>query len=137
MDIRVMTIGDYADVLDLWQTSEGVGLSDSDSRENIQQYLDRNSGMSFVALMDDKVVGAILAGHDGRRGYIYHLAVNPDFRRQGIGRNLVERCIKIMAESGIKKCHLFIFNENTEGMAFWESIGWSPRSDIGVISKNI
>jgi len=132
-----MTIGDYADVLDLWQTSEGVGLSDSDSRENIQQYLDRNSGMSFVALMDDKVVGAILAGHDGRRGYIYHLAVNPDFRRQGIGRNLVERCIKIMAESGIKKCHLFIFNENTEGMAFWESIGWSPRSDIGVISKNI
>jgi N-acetylglutamate synthase len=137
MDIREMTIGDYAEVFDLWHRSEGVGLSDGDSRENIQQYLDRNPGMSFVALMDNNIVGAVLAGHDGRRGYIYHLAVDSHHRKQGIGRNLVDHCVNVMAESGIKKCHIFIFNENAAGIAFWKSIEWSPRSDISVISKNI
>jgi N-acetylglutamate synthase len=137
IDIRKMTIEDFYEVLALWHTSEGVGLSDSDSRENLRQYLDRNPGMSFVALIDGKIVGAALAGHDGRRGYIYHLAVHPDYRRRGIGRDLVDHCVKILAESGLKKCHIFIFNDNDTGIAFWKSVGWSQRFDIGVVSKNI
>lgn len=130
-----MTITDYDEVLALWQRCEGVGLSDADSLRNIRQYLDHNPGRSFVALMDDKVVGAVLAGHDGRRGYIYHLAVHPDCRRHGIGRNLVDRCLKALIDSGIMKCHIFIFNDNVAGIEFWKAAGWMPRSDIGVISK--
>jgi N-acetylglutamate synthase len=136
-NVRKMTIADYNNVLSLWQASEGVGLSDSDSHENIRQYLDRNRGMSFVAVIDDRVVGAVLAGHDGRRGYIYHLAVYPDYRRQGIGCNLVDRCLKVLIDSGIRKCHIFILNDNVAGIEFWKSMEWTPRSDISVISKNI
>jgi N-acetylglutamate synthase len=136
-NIREMSITDYDEVFTLWQRCEGIGLSDSDSRENIRRYLDHNPGMSFVALIDDKVVGAVLAGHDGRRGYVYHLAVHPDYRRQDIGRSLVDRCLKILIDSGIRKCHIFIFNNNASGIEFWKSVGWTHRSDIGVISKNI
>lgn len=135
IDISQMTIESYDDVFALWQRCEGVGLSDADSRECIQVYLDRNPGMSFLASSGGKIAGALLAGHDGRRGYIHHLAVDPNCRRKGIGRRLVNSCSAVLAESGIQKCHIFIFNRNTDGIAFWKSIGWTPRSDIGVISK--
>lgn len=139
MEISISEFGldQYDGVLALWQRCEGVGLSDTDSRESIQAYLYRNPGMSFVAMAEGKTVGAVLAGHDGRRGYIHHLAVHPDWRRQGIGRRLVDRCLKILAELGIQKCHLFIFTSNAEGVAFWKAVGWTPRTDIGVVSKAI
>lgn len=127
----------YDDVLALWQASEGVGLSSADSRDNIAAYLQRNPGMSFVAIADGRVVGAVLAGHDGRRGYIHHLAVDQRFRRQGLGRQLVTRCLSALRWAGIEKCHLFIVNDNAGGTAFWESLGWQRRADIGIMSKSI
>ena len=130
-------LGLYDDVLALWQQCDGVGLSVADSKENIRAYLDRNPGMSFVAIADGRVVGIILAGHDGRRGYIHHLAVYPDCRRQGIARQLVDRCLSVLTDAGIQKCHTFIFNDNADAFAFWETAGWTPRSDIGVVSKSI
>jgi len=93
--------------------------------------------MSFVATANGVAVGAVLAGHDGRRAYIHHLAVHPDCRRQGIGRRLVQSCLEVLRATGIRKAHIFIFNENSDGIAFWESVGWTPRSDIEVISKTI
>jgi ribosomal protein S18 acetylase RimI-like enzyme len=137
MTISPFTIDVYDQVIDLWQQAEGVGLSSADSRESIQAYLERNPGMSFFAEQDGMLVGAVLSGHDGRRGYIHHLAVHPDYRRQGLGRQLVDRCLVALQEVGIQKCHLFIFNTNLEGIGFWESIGWTKRADIGVMSKNI
>jgi N-acetylglutamate synthase len=138
IEITPFTIGVYDEVRPLWEQAEGVGLHDhSDSREGIESYLTRNPGLSFVARADGIVVGAVLAGHDGRRGYLHHLAVNPDFRRQGIGRRLVDRCLDALQEAGIPKCHLFIFNDNVSGIGFWESIGWTPRSDISLVSKVI
>ena len=137
IDILQFDIEFYDEVFALWQQCEGLGLSDADSRQNIQSYLDRNPGMSFVALSHGKVVGAVLAGHDGRRGYIHHLAVHPHYRRKGLARQLVERCLAVLADSGIQKCHLFIFNNNTDGIEFWKRIGWIHRSDISVVSKNI
>ena len=125
----------YDKVLALWRQCEGVGLSDADSKQHITSYLARNPGMSFVALADGAVIGVVLAGHDGRRGYLHHLAIHPDWRRQGIGRRLVERGLAALSSAGIRKCHVFVFNTNASGAAFWTSLGWTRRSDIGVISR--
>ncbi|MEE4242205.1 MAG: GNAT family N-acetyltransferase [Desulfopila sp.] len=133
--ITTFTIDFYEDVLALWQQCEGIGLNDADSRENMQAYLNLNPEMSFVAVADDRVVGSILAGHDGRRGYINHLAVHPSCRLQGIGRALVVHATDALRSKGIQKAHIFIFNTNASGAAFWESVGWTSRDDIAVMSK--
>ena len=135
--ITPFTMSDYAAVTALWQVSDGVGLSGADEPDNIRFYLERNPGISSIAKEDDTVVGAVLGGHDGRRGYIHHLAVHPDYRRQGIGQQLVEHCFAALQAIGIQKCHLFIFQENQSGIAFWESIDWSRREDIAVMSKMV
>ena len=132
-----MSTDDYDEVLALWEKSEGVGLSGADSRESIARYLERNPGLSFVARDDGEIVGAVLCGHDGRRGYLHHLAVAPSHRRQGIGEALTERCLDGLRAIGIGKCHLFIFEENGAGQAFWRSVGWEDRGDIEVVSRTI
>lgn len=130
------TIGQYHEVFALWQRTEGVGLSDADSKESIHRYLERNPGMSFVACTTSgKVIGAILAGHDGRRGYIHHLSIHNDFRRQGIASQLVSTCRQELQKIGIQKCHIFIYNYNASGIEFWKSVGWIHRSDLSIMSK--
>jgi len=137
MQIVDFTMKDYQKVIALWKSCEGIGLSSADSEDSIKSYLKRNRGMSFVARNKDGIIGAVLCGHDGRRGYLHHLAVHADFRNQGIGRSLVEKCTSALHSIGIQKCHLFIFNSNENGIRFWEKIGWNHRKDIGVISKEI
>ena len=137
MQIVDFTMKDYQKVIALWKSCEGIGLSSADSEDSIKSYLKRNRGMSFVARNKDEIIGAVLCGHDGRRGYLHHLAVHADFRNQGIGRSLVEKCTSALHSIGIQKCHLFIFNSNENGIRFWEKIGWNHRKDIGVISKEI
>src|SRR6056297_2114848 len=92
--LKPIKIDMYDDLFNLWKKMEGMGLSSADNRKNIKKYLKRNAGFSFAAFKDDKLVGSLLAGHDGRRGYLYHLAVHPDFRRKGIAKNLVNQSIK-------------------------------------------
>lgn len=137
MNIRfsVFTIDSYEKVLALWKKCDGIGLGASDSREKTGLYLDRNPGMSFIAEKGNEVVGAVLSGHDGRRGYIHHLAVLPEERQKGIGRLLVNRCLEQLGENGIQKCHIFIFNTNEDGKEFWRASGWTLRNDICVVSK--
>ena len=139
MNIRIaeFTIEAYEQVYRLWNISNGIGLSAADSRDNIQTYLDRNPGMSLLAWDESNIVASILCGHDGRRGYIHHLAVHPDYRRQGLGGMLVEKSLAALSSAGIQKCHIFIYNDNAPGCEFWKSIGWTPRRDIGVISKDL
>ncbi len=137
VEIKPFTIDAYAQVCGLWQKCEGVGLSDADSREGVAAYLERNPGLSFVATNDATVVGAILCGHDGRRGYLNHLAVREDWRRHSIGRRLVESCLAALRRVGIQKCHIFVYNQNEAGFKFWKSLGWTPRGDLSLISKSI
>ena len=137
VEICAMGMADYAEVIALWQQSEGIGLSQADQPERIAAYLERNPGMSFTARESGLLLGAALAGHDGRRGYLHHLAVRADRRGQGIGRLLVVSCLEALGQAGIDKCHLFVFGKNQAGIAFWKRIGWQERVEIELMSKNI
>lgn len=134
--IRPMTIDDHAAVLALLQETPGVSVRDADSREATARYLARNPGLSFVAVDGQTLAGCVMSGHDGRRGYLYHLAVRPAYRRQGVGRRLSEACIEGLAREGIAKTHLFVFGTNELGRRFWASAGWQLRDDIAMYSYN-
>lgn len=131
MEYRTMTIEDYDNVWALWMGSKNMGFNDvDDSREGIAKFLARNPGTSFVAMDGDTLAGIILGGQDGRRGYIYHLAVGESFRRQGVGTALVKFCMEAMKKEGIKKVALLVFKRNEAGNAFWERQGFETREDV-------
>lgn len=130
-----MTAADYDGVIALWRTTEGVGLSEADDRGPIAAYLDRNPGMSFVVVADGRIVGAVLGGHDGRRGYLHHLAVASAWRRRGLGRALVDAVLEAVKRHGLGKCNLFLFAHNAAGRAFWLRRGWIAREDLVVVQK--
>ena len=134
-EIREMSINQYDHIYELWDNSEGVGLSDSDARGEIKKFLERNPGLCLSAWGGDTLLGAILCGHDGRRGYIHHLAVRDSHRRSGVGKTLVERCIWELKQRGISKCHLFVFKDNEVGLAFWNGLDWIPRDELLLMSQ--
>ena len=138
INIRVMTISDYEEIYDVWINTPGMGLnSTDDSKEGIEKYLKRNPTTSFVAECDEKVVGVIMAGHDGRRGYLHHTAVLSAYRNQGIAKTLVEAAMKALEKEGIHKVALVAFKKNEIGNGFWEHIGFVEREDIVYRNKNI
>ncbi len=137
-NIRAMIIDDYDAVIALWQATEGMGLSAADSREAIARYLERNPGMSAVATdSSGAIAGAVLCGHDGRRGYLHHLAVRAEHRGLGLGRRLAETVLKRLQAEGIDKCHLFVYKSNATGRAFWEATGWVERTTLLLMSKDV
>lgn len=133
--ISPMTLADHAEALALWRATPGMRITDDDSLESTSRYLERNPGLSFVARVDGRLVGTILAGHEGRRGYLQHLAVAPGHRGQGIGSELVRRCLEALAREGIRKCHLFVLQDNSAGLAFWRKRGWEARTDVLMFSS--
>lgn len=135
--ISIMTMTDYEEALALWQGMPGIGLSAADSRDAIARFLERNGGLCFVARRGSQLVGAVLCGHDSRRGYIYHLAVRQGERRAGVGRALVQKALEALGGQGIQKCHIFVYADNQEGLCFWRSTGWLERSELVIMSKDI
>jgi putative acetyltransferase len=136
--LRPLTIADYDDAYALWLKTEGMGLNASDSREAIASFLDRNPALSLVACNSNgAIVGTVLCGHDGRRGYLHHLAVEKASRKKGIGRALIDACLDKLGALQIQKCNLFIFASNTEGRNFWLHQGWSAREDIVLVQKEL
>jgi ribosomal protein S18 acetylase RimI-like enzyme len=125
-----MTMADYDGVLGLMSKTPGISLRDADSHESTARYLQRNPHMSFVAEVDGVLCGCIMSGHDGRRGYLQHLVVLPDYRRQGLASALVERCLSSLEAEGILKCHLDVFKTNEIAAHYWQSQGWQLRRDI-------
>lgn len=133
-----MTINDYEGVYNLWINTPGMGLnSTDDSREGIDKYLKRNPTSCFIAKDEEKIIGVIMSGHDGRRGYIHHTAVLPDYRNQGIAGQLVENAMKTLDKEGINKVALVAFERNSIGNSFWEHQGFEVRNDLIYRNKNI
>lgn len=128
--IRAMTLDDYDTVIELMRATPGISLRDADSRESTARYVARNPGMSFVAEIGGVLCGCVMSGHDGRRGYLQHLLVLPEYRRQGIAKALVGRCLTSLEAAGIHKCHLDVFKSNLAAARYWQSQGWQLRSDI-------
>ena len=129
--VRIMTIEDYEGVYALWKKIKGFGIrSIDDSKEGVARFLKRNPTTSVVAEKDGRIVGSILCGHDGRRGCLYHVCVDEDYRRHGIGKRMVVFAMKALKEEKINKVSLIAFTENDIGNAFWNTIGWMERLDL-------
>ena len=138
MIIRTMTADDYERVYELWISCTGMGLNNlDDSKEGIEKFLKRNPDTCFVAELNGIAIGTILAGNDGRRGYIYHTAVSPDFRNKGIASRLADRAVLALADCGITKIALAVFDKNEDGNSFWENKGFAARNDIVFRIKNV
>lgn len=129
--VRVMTVEDYDQVRELWNSIKGFGIrSVDDSREGVERFLKRNPTTSVVAIEDGRVVGAILCGHDGRRGCLYHVCVHKDYRMRGIGKSMVVFAMEALKKEQINKVSLIAFTKNDIGNAFWKEIGWTKREDL-------
>ena len=129
--VRIMTIEDYEGVYALWKKIKGFGIrSIDDSKEGVARFLKRNPTTSVVAEKDGRIVGSILCGHDGRRGCLYHVCVDEDYRRHGIGKRMVVFAMKALKEEKINKVSLIACTENDIGNAFWNTIGWTERLDL-------
>lgn len=132
---RRMSMADYPGVRKLWESDPGIGLSEADSEENVGLFLARGGADSFVAVAGDRIVGSVLCGDDGRRGYLYHLIVAEDNRGSGIGRRLIDACMSALRERGIAKCHLFVFETNELAIEFYRNADWVERDDLKIFSK--
>lgn len=129
--VRAMTEDDYDKVYSLWKTIKGFGIrSVDDSREGVARFLRRNPTTSVVAQAEGEIVGAILCGHDGRRGCFYHVCVREDFRQRGIGKAMAVFAMRALQEEHINKVCLIAFKKNEVGNSFWKSVGWTFREDL-------
>ncbi|MDR0567830.1 MAG: GNAT family N-acetyltransferase [Spirochaetaceae bacterium] len=136
--IRVMTPADYAPALALWRMVSGVQLRGEDDTEaGIRKFLDRNPRTCFIAELDGTAAGVLLSGHDGRRGFIYHTAVRPEYQRRGLGGFLTAAAENALRAEGIRKVALVAFKANAEGNQFWEKAGFSVREDLVYRNKSL
>ena len=127
--VRLMAMEDYDSVYRLWSAAEGMSLGEDDSRDGIALYLRRNPISCFVALDGSEIVGVVLAGHEGRRGILRHLVVKAEFRKKGIATKLVRACLEALLAEGIRKCNIFVMDDNVAGLKFWEHIGFCRLED--------
>lgn len=138
MKIRTLLITDYEKIYDLWTSCKGIGLNNiDDSKVGIKLFLERNPDTCFVAEENEKIIGVILSGNDGRRGYIYHAAVDIAYRKTGIGTKLVNAVVEALKKIKITKVALVVFEKNEDGNAFWENQGFSIREDLVYRNKSL
>jgi ribosomal protein S18 acetylase RimI-like enzyme len=124
VNTREFRITDYDAALQLWHRVEGLEIAEGDDREGIAQFLAHNSGLSRVALHESTIVGVALCGHDGHRGHIYHLAIDPGYQGCGLGKRLLDECLDGLRRAGIKRVIIMVADDNRRGTKFWERVGW-------------
>ncbi len=136
--IRPMTMEDYTEVFDIWQSISGFGIRTvDDSREGIERFLRRNPGLSVVALHNGRIIGGILCGHDGRRGCLYHVCVRQEYRMLGVGQQMVDRCKEALRKEGVNKINLIAFRSNAIGNHFWQRLNWKFREDCNYYEETL
>ncbi len=119
----------------LWHATPHVSASSADEPQRLTRFLERNDGCSFVAINGKQVIGTCLCGHDGRRGFIHHLAVAPEWRGKGIGSRLVDQSLEALGKQGIEKCHALVYRDNPYSKLFWEARGWQRRDNLFIFSQ--
>lgn len=136
-EYREMCVEDYQKSIALWRQTEGMGFLESDTKDALRFYLDRNPGMSFICCEDEKLIGTVLGGHDGRRGYIYHLAADKNYRGKSIGKTLINLSLEKIKEAGIKRCIIMLKSDNEANAEFWLKHGFERREDLNMFSKDL
>ena len=121
---REFSTDDYDAAFLLWHRVEGLEIAEGDDREDVAQFVTRNPGLSRVAFDSSKLVGVAMCGHDGRRGHIYHLAVDPAYRRYGLGKRLVQECLDGLRRVGVIRAIILVADNNLGGAEFWKRSGW-------------
>ena len=134
---RAFGIGDYEGALAVWQGEEGIEICEGDSQEEIAEYLDRNPGLSRVAEDDGKIIGAVLCGHDGRRGWIYHLAVAKSHRGKHVGKLLLDDCVNGLRAVGLRRAIILVAGDNPGGHKFWLRNGWEDIDGAIAMTKEL
>jgi len=124
IETREFLIGDYEAAVELWKRVEGLDIAEGDDRESIGRFLKQNRGLSRIATAGSTVVGAALCGHDGRRGYIYHLAVDPNYQGRRLGKQLVDECLEGLRRAGLERANILVAKDNPRGLEFWRHTGW-------------
>jgi len=137
VQICEMSVNHIQAALDLWAHIEGMGLSSADEPAALTRFLLQNPGLSYIAEEEGRLLGTCLCGSDGRRGYLYHLAVIPQYRRQRLGSTLVQKVFTALHERDIHKCHIMVFATNETGLKFWQADGWVRRPEIVLMSRDV
>jgi ribosomal protein S18 acetylase RimI-like enzyme len=130
IDTREFSINDYDAAVELWQRVEGLEIAEGDDRESVAQFLARNRGLSRVATDGSAIVGVALCGHDGHRGHIYHLAVDPACQGRGLGKRLVDECLDGLRRTGVERAIIMVADDNPRGREFWKACGWAEITGI-------
>jgi ribosomal protein S18 acetylase RimI-like enzyme len=135
--VRPLLHDDTDACLRLWRDTPGVGLSSADNPGELARFLEHNEGLSWCAVRSGRIVATVLCGSDGRRGYLYHVAVEAELQGSGIGRAIVRKALDSLASTGIHKCHAMVFADNQRGRGFWQRVGWQLREDLVVYSLDL
>jgi ribosomal protein S18 acetylase RimI-like enzyme len=136
MIIRELKIEDHEALIELFERTPGVTVREADTKDATEKYLIRNPGLNYVVTVDSEIVGCVMCGHDGRRGYLQHLVVAGEYRKQGIGEKLFTTCVNALNKIGIAKTHIFVFKTNDLANKFWANKGWSLREELNMYSYN-
>ncbi len=136
--IAAMTLDRHKELLEFWKSIAGLWQSDDDDYENLKVFLNRNPGLNHMVMDNNKIIATLKCSHDGRRGYFHHLAVKEEYRKQGIAKDLVEKCMKKLKEKGITKYRVFVLDSNPEAIEFWKHIGFREQDyDYRTLFKDV
>ena len=133
MIIKKFSMRYYTEVIEIWRTS-GISVGSSDEKEEIKRVFRKNPNLFLIGLIDRKVIGVVIGAFDGRRGYVHHLAVSPEFQNKGYGKQLMEELHKRFRNLNVQKVHLFIEKYNADVINFYKKLGWEIRDDLIMMS---
>jgi ribosomal protein S18 acetylase RimI-like enzyme len=137
METREFRIDDYGAAVELWKRVEGLDVAEGDDRETIRRFLKQNAGLSRVAVDGSTIMGAVLCGHDARRGYIYHLAVDPKYQGRGLGKRLIGECLAGLKRAGLERANILVAKDNPRGREFWRRCGWEDLDEAAAMGIDV